>query len=73
MIKYGAQEIILAENDGMLEQNIDSIIDYSMQKTNEIKQELSKLEMTGTPKLIRLFTPSKAMTTNANNRQKVTS
>ena len=44
MIKYGAQEIILAENDGMLEQNIDSIIDYSMQKTNEIKQELSKLE-----------------------------
>lgn len=44
MIKYGAQEIILAENDSQLEQNIDSIIDYSMQKTNEIKKELSMLE-----------------------------
>ncbi|CDW88930.1 probable global transcription activator snf2l1 isoform 2 [Stylonychia lemnae] len=45
MIKYGAQEIILTEQDGQLmDENIDSIIEHSMKRTDEINKELSKLE-----------------------------
>lgn len=45
MIKYGAQEIILHEQEGQsMDANIDGIIERSMKKTEEINKELSKLE-----------------------------
>ena len=47
MIKYGAQEIILAEQqlDGSVnEANIDKIIDHSLKKTAEINKVLNKIE-----------------------------
>ena len=45
MIKYGAQEIILTEQEGFaMEENVDSIIEYSLKKTEEINQVLNKIE-----------------------------
>jgi len=45
MIKYGAQEIILSEQDGVIkDENIDNIIGHSLQKTEEINKSLSKIE-----------------------------
>ena len=45
MIKFGAQEIILAEQDDKaMEQNIDQIIEYSLQRTEELNRTiLSKM------------------------------
>jgi hypothetical protein len=45
MIKYGAQEIILTDQDGQsMDANIDGIIEHSKKRTEEINKELSKLE-----------------------------
>ncbi len=45
MIKYGAQEIILTEQDGQIkEANIDHIIEHSMKKTEEMNKLLSMIE-----------------------------
>lgn len=45
MIKYGAQEIILTEQEGKsMEANIDNIIDHSLKRTEEINRVLSKIE-----------------------------
>lgn len=45
MIKYGAQEIILTEQEGQsMEANIDSIIEHSLKRTEEINKDLNKLE-----------------------------
>lgn len=45
IIKYGAQEIILPEGEGeKLDQNIETIIENSLKKTEEINKTLSKIE-----------------------------
>lgn len=44
MIKYGAQEIILTEQDGNISADIDNIMDHSLKKTEEINKELNQIE-----------------------------
>lgn len=44
MIKFGAQEIILAEQEGALEANIDEVIEHSLRKTEEINRSLKMIE-----------------------------
>lgn len=45
MIKYGAQEIILTDQDeNAMEANIEQIIDHSLKKTEEINKVLNKIE-----------------------------
>ena len=45
MIKHGAQEIILPEQDGQIsEANIDDIIAHSMKKTEDFQKILNKIE-----------------------------
>lgn len=44
MIKFGAQEIISTANSEMNEANIDAILEHSLKKTQEISNELAKIE-----------------------------
>jgi hypothetical protein len=44
MIKYGAQEIISTANQEINEENIDRILDHSLKRTNELNENLAKIE-----------------------------
>jgi hypothetical protein len=45
MIKFGAQEIILdQQDDKAMAANIDSIIEYSLKKTEEINNQMKMIE-----------------------------
>ncbi len=45
IIKFGAQEIILNEQDGQsMEANIDQIIEHSLKRTEEMNKFLNSLE-----------------------------
>lgn len=43
-IHYGAQEIIMSNEEKITEENIEKILEYGNEKTDEINEELSKIE-----------------------------